>query len=179
MTMTSMPLSGMRALRILPVALVALMLGTAGAAAQTPKFLGQDRDWGAYSVEVDDDTTCYVLTRPKDQSPKNVRRDPVYFFVTFRPKDKIRNQVSIIAGYPYNKESRATIEVGPAKFTLFTRDDKAWIEDIAEQDKLVAAMKAGSTMIVRGTSERGTNTTDRYSLLGVTAALDRTAKACP
>jgi len=177
--MISMPLSGIRPSRILPVALVALALGAAGAAAQTPKLLGQDRDWGAYSVEVDDGTTCYVLSRPKDQSPKNVRRDPVYFFITFRPKAKIRNQISAITGYPYKTDSRATIEIGSDKFTLFTRDDKAWIEDIAEQDKLVAAMKAGSTMIVRGTSRRGTDTTDRYSLLGVTAALDRIAEACP
>jgi len=177
--MTLMPLSGLRPSRILPVALVALTLGAAGAAAQTAKQLGQDRDWGAYSVEVDDGTTCYALSRPKEQNPKNVRRDPVYFFITSRPKAKIRNQVSVITGYPYKTDSRATIEIGPAKFTLFTRDDKAWIEDIAEQDKLVAAMKAGSTMIVRGSSQRGTDTTDRYSLLGVTAALESTAKACP
>lgn len=177
--MTSMAFSAVRTSLILPAALVALALGAAGAAAQTPKLLGQDKDWGAYSVELDGGTTCYVLSRPKDQSPKNVRRDPVYFFVTARPKDKIRNQVSVITGYPYKEDSRATVEIGAAKFTLFTRDDKAWIEDIAEQDKLVAAMKAGSTMTVRGTSRRGTNTTDRYSLMGVTAALDRMAKACP
>ena len=177
--MTSMPFSGVRPSRILPAALVALALGAAGAAAQAPKLLGKDKDWGAYSAKVDGGTTCYVLSRPKDQRPKNVRRDPVYFFITARPKDKIRNQVSVITGYPYKKDSRTTVEIGAAKFTLFTRDDKAWIEDIAKQDKLVAAMKAGATMIVRGTSQRGTNTTDRYSLSGVTAALARMAKACP
>ena len=177
--MTSMFLTGLRSLRFVPVAVAALTLGAAGAAAQTPKLLGQDRDWGAYSVEVDGATTCYVLTRPKDQSPKNVRRDPVYFFVTSRPEANIRNQVSIITGYPYKKDSRATVEIGSDKFTLFTRDDKAWIEDVAEQDKLVDSMKAGTTMIVRGTSQRDTNTVDRYSLLGVTAALERIAKACP
>lgn len=177
--MTSISLGGVQRLRILLVAAAALAVGSVGAAAQSPKLLGQDKDWGAYTAEVDGGTTCYVLSRPKDQSPKNVRRDPVYFFVTARPKDNIRNQVSVITGYPYKTNSRATIEIGSDKFTLFTRDDKAWIEDVSEQDKLVAAMKAGSTMIVRGTSQRGTDTTDRYSLLGVSASLDRMAAACP
>ena len=177
--MISKPLDRVQQLRILLVAAVALALGTTGAAAQTPTLLGQDKDWGAYTAEVDGGTTCYVLSRPKDQSPKNVRRDPVYFFVTARPKDNIRNQISVITGYPYKNDSRATIEIGSAKFTLFTRDDKAWIEDVSEQDKLVEAMKGGATMIVRGTSQRGTNTTDQYSLAGVSAALERMAKACP
>ena len=176
--MTPMPFRITRPLRLLPLALIALMLAAGGASAQTPQLLGQDRDWGAYSVDVDGGKTCYVLSRPKDQSPKNVRRDPVYFFITSRPKDNIRNQVSVIIGYPFRDGGRATVEIGSAKFTLFTRDDKAWIEDLEEQDKLVAAMKGGSTMLVRGTSQRGTNTSDRYSLLGITAALERIVKAC-
>jgi hypothetical protein len=115
---------------------------------------------------------------PKSQAPKNVNRSQAYFFVTFRPKDKIRNQISVIIGYPFENGSSATVEIGSAKFTLFTKDDKAWIDDIAEQDKLVAAMKGGSSMTVRGRSQRGTNTTDSYSLSGITASLGRIANSC-
>lgn len=146
--------------------------------AQTPTLLTQERDWAAYMAEVDGGKTCYALSQPKDQEPKNVRRDPAFFFVTTRPKDNIRNQVSVIIGYPFAEGSKVTIDVGSDNFTLFTKDDKAWIENLAEQDRLVNAIKAGTSMVIKGTSKRGTNTTDTYSLLGVTAAFDRAASAC-
>jgi hypothetical protein len=164
--------------RLLSVGFVLTGLGAGAAAAQTPDLLGQDKDWGAYMVEKDGGKTCYTLSMPKSQAPKNVNRDQAYFFVTFRPKDKIRNQISVIIGYPFENGSSATVEIGSAKFTLFTKDDKAWIDDIAEQDKLVAAMKGGSSMTVRGRSQRGTNTTDSYSLSGITASLGRIANSC-
>lgn len=153
-------------------------LGAGATLAQTPELLGQDKDWGAYMLESEGGKTCYTLSMPKSQAPKNVNRDPAYFFVTFRPKDKIRNQISVIIGYPFESGSTATVEIGSAKFTLFTKDDKAWIDDLSEQEKLVAAMKAGASMTVRGRSQRGTNTTDSYSLSGITASLGRIAGSC-
>jgi hypothetical protein len=39
-------------------------------------------------------------------------------------------------------------------------------------------MKAGSAMKVQGRSARGTNTTDNYSLSGISDALERIAKEC-
>ena len=166
-------------LRALAIAGALAVTGATGAGAEGTERLRQDNDWAAYAAENDGGKTCYTLSTPKDMAPKNVNRDPVYFFVTFRPKDKIRNQVSVIIGYPFKEGSTASVEIGASKFTLFTDDNKAWIDDVAEQDKLVAAMKAGATMTVSGTSHRGTNTSDKYSLSGISASLGRIAKACP
>lgn len=148
------------------------------ASAQAPTLVGQDKDWAVFTATVDGGNTCFIVSQPKDMEPKNVTRDPVYFFVTQRPKDNISNQVSVVIGYPYKDGSKTTVEIGTQRFTLFTKGDKAWIENIQEQGSLVDAMKRGATMIVRGTSGRGTNTTDTYSLSGITAAIARLARAC-
>ena len=173
-----MILHALKPLPLLFLGLVLTGLGAGDAAAQTPELLGQDKDWGAYVVEKDGGKTCFALSMPKSQAPKNVNRDQPYFYVTFRPKDKIRNQISVIIGYPFENGSSATVEIGSTRFTLFTKDNKAWIDDLSQQDKLVAAMKAGSSMTVRGRSQRGTNTTDSYSLSGITASLGRIASSC-
>lgn len=159
----------------------ALFAAAAPARAQDPRpeLIAQERDWGAYQVDIADGKVCYALSRPKDSAPKNVNRDPTYFFVTSRPKENIRNQVSVIIGYPFREGSQVTVEIGDARFLLFTKDNKAFIENIEEQDKLVAAMRAGTNMIVRGTSARGTNTVDTYSLLGITASLAHVDRTCP
>lgn len=148
------------------------------ARAQSPTLLGQEKDWAAYKARINGSNACYVLSQPKDQNPKNVRRDAVYFFVTMRPRDDIKNQVSVLIGYPFATGSKASVDVDGRRFTLITKDDKAWIDRLSDQDKLVDLMKAGSKMVVRGRSKRGTDTTDHYSLAGITAALKRAAKAC-
>lgn len=157
---------------------VILLLAISTAHAQSIQPVGQDRDWAAFSATVDGSKTCFVVSQPKDMEPKNVSRDPVYFYVTRRPSDNISGQVSIVTGYPYQEDSKTTVQIGSDTFTLFTRGDKAWIENLEEQARLIDAMKRGSTMIVRGTSSRGTLTTDTYSLSGITAALTRLNGAC-
>ncbi|MBL4758018.1 MAG: hypothetical protein JKY32_10445 [Rhizobiales bacterium] len=157
---------------------IAILLAIGSAQAQNIQPVGQDRDWAAFSANVDNNKTCFVVSQPKDMEPKNVSRDPVYFYVTRRPSDNIPNQVSVVTGYPYQEDSKTTVQIGSDTFTLFTRGDKAWIEDVAEQSRLIDAMRRGSTMIVRGTSSRGTVTIDTYSLSGITAALARLNSAC-
>jgi hypothetical protein len=160
------------------VSTVAVLALTGAAQAQTAKPLGQFKDWGAYVAEASGGKVCYVLSQPTSTSPSNVNRDPVYFFVTTRPGQGVKNEVSVVVGYPYKEDSKASAEVGSASFTLFTKDDGAWVENAAEESRLVAAMRAGATMQVKGTSQRGTDTVDSYSLQGISAALDRIAQEC-
>mgnify|MGYP000731256056 CR=1 FL=1 len=155
---------------------VALSGGAAHAQSATP--LGQFKDWGAYVAESSGGKVCYALSQPKSSEPSNVNRDPVYLFVTSRPGQGVKNEVSVITGYPYKPDSRATAQIGTATFELFTKDDGAWVENAAEEASLVQAMRAGATMVIKGTSARGTNTVDNYSLSGITAALDKVAAEC-
>ena len=154
-------------------------------AAESPKLLGAYRDWSAYRIETGGHKVCYVLSQPKSTSPKDVKRDPIFFLVSNWPERKAKGEPEVVPGYPYKDGSKVTAEVGSDKFTFFTQNDAsdgsdgdAWVESLADEARLVEAMRRGARMTVTGTSSRGTLTKDVYSLSGVSAALDRINKAC-
>ena len=91
---------------------------------------------------------------------------------------QIEFQFKIIIGYSFRPNSEANVEVGSAKFPMYTQNDGAWIKNAAEETRLIEAMRKGSDLVVRGTSARGTDTIDRYSLKGLAQALDRAAQEC-
>jgi hypothetical protein len=155
----------------------ALLTGTT-ALAQEPQPLGQFQDWAAYTYESDGGAVCYIVSQPQDWEPKNVNRGPIFFLVTHRPAERVRNEVNTIIGYPFREESTATVTIGDANFELFTSGDGAWADSADRDRQIVEAMKGGTTMRLRGTSWRGTVTTDRYSLLGVTAAMTKIDEEC-
>jgi invasion protein IalB len=151
----------------------------AGAAlAEEPQQIGTFGDWVAYSYKAADTKVCYVSSSPKGSEPKTVKRDPAFFLVTHMPGRKVRGEVSTIIGYPFKKETNAELLIHEAKFTLFTNADGAWADTTATEKEIVTAMKSGSTLKVKGTSWRGTQTTDTYSLSGISAALAAIDKAC-
>ncbi len=157
---------------------LALLASTATAAAQTPSRLGVFKDWTAYSYTDGRGKVCYAASQPKDTEPKNVNRDPIFFMVSTRPADRVNNEVSVLVGYPLKQDSKVSVDIDGKTFVMFTKEDGAWVENIADEGVLIAAMKAGSRMTIKGTSRRGTNTTDFYSLSGISAALDEVAKSC-
>lgn len=146
------------------------------AAAQT--LLGSSRDWDAFVVTEGKTKSCYLRAAPGKTEPASANRGEIYMFVTHRPASKVKNEISVIAGYPYKAGSGASINVGKDKFSLFTEADGAWVEKPADEARLITAMKRGDRLSVTGTSQRGTKTTDTYSLAGFSAALDTINKAC-
>jgi len=167
----------MNAIRI---ATAALLLGAlAGSAqAQTPNRVGTFKDWSAYAYSDKRGKVCYAASQPKSQAPQGVNRDPTYFMITARPSENVRNEVSVIIGYRFKEGSKVTIDVDGQKFSLFTKEDGAWIENAAEESSMIEAMKKGRAMTVVGTSSRGTVTTDNYSLSGISASLESVVKSC-
>ncbi len=149
------------------------------ALAQTTTQIAAHRDWSVYVHEASDGKVCFAATAPKDSAPRDVNRGPIYLYVTNWLKDGIKNEVSVKIGYTFQEDSTPTISVGDTSFQMFVREDKAFLRDPEDERRLVAAMKAGATMSVKGTSTRGTETTDNYSLFGVTAAIDEADRACP
>ncbi len=143
-----------------------------------PEQIGIFDDWAAYNYKAADTKVCYVSSSPKGTEPKSVKRDPAFFLVTHMPGRKIRGEVSTIIGYPFKKETNAELTIDDAKFTLFTNADGAWADSPATEKQIVAAMKAGQSLKVKGTSWRGTQTIDTYSLNGISAALAAIDKAC-
>lgn len=152
---------------------------TAQAQAQSgAKFLKSFRDWSAYSYTGDKKTICFAVSQPKDIQPKNIDRGDVYFYVSTWPKDSVRQEISVKAGYSFQKGGTTTATIGSNVFELFTDEDKAFVESPEQEVQLVSAMRRGSKMTIRGRSARGTETTDVYSLSGITAALKFVSLNC-
>jgi hypothetical protein len=145
-----------------------------------PTLLGQFGDWGAYTANNNGRKVCYALAKPSGQAtdPPNRPRDPAYIFVSTRPAENVRNEISIVIGYPFKAGSEASVDIGPAKYAMYTQADGAWIKNAAEEARMVEAMRKGSDMVVAGESGKGTKSTDRYALKGLSQALDRVAQEC-
>ncbi len=164
-------------LAILTVFFALLAAAPAPAAAAVDE-LGKFQDWTAYQTSQGGKRICYMAAAPKKDEGKYSKRGDILTMVTHRPASKSFNVISIHAGYKYKKGSTAEVAIGGASFTLFTNAETAWAIDSADDNALVKNMRAGSKMIVRGKSWRGTDTKDTYSLLGFTAALRSINKAC-
>ena len=162
----------------LALAAAVCLVAAAAAAQSTPTQIGDFKSWEAYIYTEGGHKICYMVSSPTRSKPKDVRRGDVYFMVTHRPAEKVRNEVSIYVGYPYKQGAAADVRIGSQSFILVTEDENAWAPDANSDNRLVKAMIRGSEMVVGGQSERGTKTTDRFSLLGFTAAHKAINKAC-
>jgi invasion associated locus B (IalB) protein len=152
----------------------------AAAANGGPTLLGQFGDWGAYTANSGGRMLCYALAKPSSQAtqPANRPRDPAYIFVATRPAENVRNEISIVVGYPFKAGYEASADIGSAKYPMYTQADGAWVKNPAEEARMVDAMRKGSDLIVSGESGKGTKSTDRYALRGLAQALDRVAQEC-
>lgn len=145
-----------------------------------PTLLGQFGDWGAYTASSGGKQICYALAKPSSQAtqPPGRPRDPAYIFVSTRPSENVRNEVSIVIGYPFKPGQDANVDIGSAKYAMYTQNDGAWIKNAAEEARMVDTMRRGADLIVSGESGKGTKSTDRYNLRGLAQALDRVAQEC-
>ncbi len=147
-----------------------------------PTLLGQYGDWGAYTASPGGKKVCFAIAKPASSStvPPNRPRNPIYMFISTRPSDKppVSNEVSIIIGYPFKPGSDSSLEIGSTAYALYTQQDGGWIKDGAQETQVVEAMKAGQSAVVKGTSAKGTQSSDTFSLKGLSQALDRVAQDC-
>ena len=151
---------------------------TAGSA--EPTLLGQYGAWGAYTASPNGKKVCFALAKPSSSktNPPNRPRDPAYAFVSTRPSEKVSNEVSIMMGYSLKPGSEATLEVGGASYEMYTQGDGIWIKNAAEEERMVEAMRKSADATVKGVSSKGTQTTDVFSLKGLSQALDKVAQDC-
>lgn len=158
---------------------VALVAFSGAAFAQEAKLLENYKDWAAHVSSGTSKKVCFIVSQPKSTAPKGVKRGPIYFYISRYPSEKVANEISVKMGYPLKAGVPVQVKIGKATFKLFSKAEGAFLEKRADENKLVAAMKGGAQMSIQGRSTRGTLTTDKYSLNGIAAALDRMAKECP
>jgi len=152
----------------------------AAAGGAEPTLIGQFGTWGAYTAMPNGKKVCFALAKPASSktNPPNRPRDPAYAFVSTRPAEKVVNEVSIMIGYMLKPGSESSLEVGGASYAMYTQGDGLWIKNAAEEERMVDAMRKSADATVKGMSAKGTETTDTFSLKGLSQALDRLAQDC-
>jgi hypothetical protein len=145
-----------------------------------PTLIGQFGTWGAYTATPNGKKVCFALAKPSSSktNPPNRPRDPAYAFVSTRPAEKVVNEVSVMIGYTLKPGSESTLEVGGATYAMYTQGDGLWIKNAAEEERMVDAMRKAPDAVIKGVSAKGTETTDTFSLKGLSQALDRLAHDC-
>jgi hypothetical protein len=152
----------------------------AAAGGAEPTLIGQFGTWGAYTATPNGKKVCFALAKPSSSktNPPGRPRDPAYAFVSTRPAEKVTNEVSIMIGYQLKPGSESSLEVGGARYAMYTQGDGLWIKNAAEEERMVDAMRKAPDVVVKGMSAKGTETSDTFSLKGLAQALDRLAQDC-
>ena len=142
------------------------------------KKIGKFKDWETIVLNNNNELTCFAQSKPVLQSPKKNKRDS-RLFVSFRPNDKIIDEISITSGYEYNKKNSITARSGKKKFKFdISQDSFAWIADQKIEKKMIKAMKLGSRIMITGYNLKGSQTIDHYSLMGFSKAYNAAKKSC-
>ena len=168
----------LRFANVILTATIATVALSHAALAQDPQFMRQFKDWAAYSFEDSNKKICFAVSQPRDTQTNNLDRGEVYFYVSDWPRQNVRAEVSVQAGYQYKPGSTTTAVIGSNVFEMFTDGDKAFVQSPDQERNLVNAMRRGSKMEIRGRSNKGTETIDVYSLAGVTAAINHVRNNC-
>ncbi|WP_299807123.1 invasion associated locus B family protein [Tardiphaga sp.] len=152
----------------------------AGGGNAEPTLIGQFGTWGAYTATPNGKKVCFALAKPSSSktTPAGRPRDPAYAFISTRPAEKVTNEVSIMIGYPLKPGSESSLEVGGARYAMYTQGDGLWIKNAAEEERMVEALRKAADVTVKGTSAKGTETSDTFALKGLAQALDRLAQDC-
>ncbi len=154
-----------------------LLLGSTSYSEELNK-IGTFKDWDAIIVTSGDNKVCFAQSKPVLQSPKKNDRD-ARLFVTFRPSEKIKDEVSTTSGYEYNSQNSITASSGKSKYKFdITQDNFAWISSNKIERKVVSRMKKASRLMVTGYNKSGSQTIDHYSLMGFTKAYNAAKKSC-
>ena len=139
-------------------------------AAQSVQALGDFRDWAAYSASDGSGQVCFALSKPTDVSPPVDGYTQAYLYLTNRPAEGVNNEINLVAGFDFAPDQPATLTISGKSFPLFTQKDAAWLLEPSQNDDLAGAMRAGSSLTIEGTTDKGILVTQTFSLSGATAA---------
>ena len=147
-------------------------------AEESLKSIGKFKDWESFVLLQDQNKTCFAQSKPIVRAPKKLKRDPSRLFVSFRPDEKIKNEISVTNGYQFKLKTPVKAKTGRKSYDLFSEGRFAWIKEDKDQAKLISAMKKASRLMIVGNSEKDQETTDHYSMMGFTKAYNKAKKSC-
>ena len=142
------------------------------------KSLGKFKDWESFVLSQEQTKVCFAQSIPILKAPKKFKREPSRLFVSFRPAENIKNEVSVTNGYEFKLKSPVEAKSGKKKYDLFTKGRFAWVVKAQDEIRLISTMKKSSRLMIIGNSTEGTQTTDHYSMMGFTKAYNSAKKSC-
>jgi hypothetical protein len=171
-------------------------------AANKPALVASYGDWSVFQSQAGKSHICYTLAQPKERAPADLKRDPAYAFISERPAERVRNEVSFIMGFEVeaaspptdskdkkkadakDKKSKSdpispTAVIGDAEFELLPKGNNVWVKNAAQESQLIDEMRKGAKLMIKASSKKGKVTIDSYSLAGFSQAIDRALKDCP
>ena len=142
------------------------------------KSVGKFKDWESFVLSQDGYKTCFAQSIPVVRAPKKLKRDPSRLFVSFRPAENIKNEVSITNGYEFKLKAPVTAKSGKKSYDLFSKGRFAWVVDSDDESKIILTMKKASRLMIIGNTNKDDQTTDHYSMMGFTKAFNTAKKSC-
>ena len=157
--------------------LILLTLFSFSVSANTPKSTGKYKNWESFTAQTDKGKICFAQTIPTKRAPASIKREKSKLFVTFRPSENIRDEVSMTSGHDY-KSSTVTASSGKKRYSFFSQKNFAWLLDDQEERNFIKLMKKATNVIVKARTTKGAETTDHYSMMGFTKAYNTAKKTC-
>ena len=142
------------------------------------KSTGKYKDWESFVLLQEGNKVCFAQSIPVVRAPKKLKRDESRLFVSFRPAENIKNEISVTNGYEFKLKAPVSAKSGKRTYNLFSKGRFAWTEDKEEDQKLITTMRKASRLMIIGNSEKGEQTTDHYSMMGFTKAYNAAKKSC-
>ncbi len=146
--------------------------------AEELKSIGKFKDWESFILTQDGNKICFAQSIPVLRAPKKIKRDPSRLFVSFRPAENIKNEISVTNGYEFKLKTPVAAKSGKKSYDLFSKGRFAWVVDNEDEAKLIRTMKKASRLMIIGNSDKGEQTTDHYSMMGFTKAYNSAKKSC-
>ena len=145
--------------------------------ANTPKSSGKYKNWESFTFMTDKGKVCFAQTIPTKRAPAAINRKDSRIFVTFRPSENIKDEISVTSGHTY-KSSTVSAKSGKSNFSFFSQGNFAWLLDENEEKKFIKLMKRATNLMIKGKTKDGAETTDHYSMMGFTKAYNTAKKTC-
>jgi len=142
------------------------------------KSIGKFKDWESFILSKDGNKICFAQSIPVVRAPKKLKRESSRLFVSFRPAENIKNEISVTNGYEFKIKAPVIAKSGKKSYDLFSKGKFAWVVDNEDEKKLILTMKKASRLMIIGNTKKDDQTTDHYSMMGFTKAYNAAKKNC-
>ena len=162
--------------KLITILFLTLLVASSGAA-NMPKSSGTYKNWESFVLMTEKGKICFAQTKPVKRAPAAIKRNESRIFVTFRPTENVKDEISVTSGHTY-KNSTVSAKSGKSNYSFFSQGNFAWLLDENEEKKFIKLMKRATDLMIKGKTKDGAETTDHYSMMGFTKAYNTAKKTC-